>query len=97
MKSISFLFIASWILSLGCQVDRQTDEYKFAETNPLQLSRDSHPHGFLRSQCFACHLPTNIHQVDRLKDPSFAMASFLVEQNGLRSCSGCHGDNGVQQ
>lgn len=79
----------------SCAAERQTENYTFAGSNPLTLTSSNHPHGFEKSSCFQCHLPQNIHQVDHLKDPSFSMANSYVEQKGLSSCSGCHGNNGV--
>lgn len=82
---------------MGCESQEQFENYNFDQNSPLQLTATNHPHGFQKTSCFSCHLPQNIHQVDRLGDPSFAFAKTLVEQKGLLSCSGCHGTNGVLQ
>lgn len=90
-----FLFIILFVCG-SCSVERQYDNYSMTQAD-LTLTANNHPHGYTRSQCFSCHLPQNIHQVDRVGAPSFAYARSLVESQGLNSCSGCHGYNGVAQ
>ena len=89
MKYLIVLF-----LLVSC-ADRQYEDYHIENIADLTLSADNHPHGYGRSDCFVCHLPMNIHQVDRLHAPSFPFAKRAVERNGLKSCAGCHGSNGV--
>lgn len=84
-------------LILSCAVDTQSENYDFSDSAPLTLTAINHPHGYQKSSCFSCHLPQNIHQVNRLNEPSFPYAQPTVEQNGLSSCIGCHGANGVAQ
>lgn len=81
---------------LGCSVTRQLEHYPLATSSDIILTAENHPHGYGHSQCFLCHLPNNIHQEDRLHLPSFGLARDLVSQDGIASCSGCHGGNGVQ-
>jgi len=89
------LFLISLLLGTACGVQRQYEYYPMTITD-LNLTSNNHPHGFGKSECFTCHLPSNIHMVNRLGAPSFSLARPLVEQQGLASCSGCHGTNGVQ-
>ena len=93
-----FLMLSFSILSfsfLGCGAERQTEDYHLESAADLSLTAEKHPHGYTRSECFACHLPQNIHLVDHLGAPSFPLARSLVEAQGLASCSGCHGANGI--
>ncbi len=91
------MLLVSMLLIVGCAVDRQTENYDFEANSPLNLRVSNHPHGYGKATCFNCHLQQNIHEVDRLHDSSFSFAKPLVEANGLKSCSGCHGSNGVTQ
>jgi hypothetical protein len=92
-KLLLFFFCLSSISLVGC-ADRQYENYNMTAAD-ITLSSNNHPHGYNRSDCFLCHLPMNIHQVDRLGAPSFPFAKGAVERNGLNSCRGCHGSNGV--
>lgn len=83
------------LILLGCAAERQTEKYDYENVNPLTLTINNHPHGFGKESCFNCHLPQNIHQVNRLNDPSFSLAPVYVREKGITSCSGCHGTNGV--
>lgn len=80
----------------ACSVERQTEDYHFQTTADLNLTSANHVHGYTRTECFSCHLPQNIHQVDRLGAPNFNLAQPSVEAYGLSSCRGCHGKNGVE-
>ncbi len=91
MRSLFFI-----LLLLGCaDQNRQTEDYNLKTSGDLTLKESNHPHGYGQSSCFVCHSPSNIHNIDRLGDPSFSLAKGLVEERGLASCSGCHGRNGV--
>lgn len=79
----------------ACQVERQYENDNMLSTADLTLTASNHPHGYTRKECFMCHLPQNIHQVDRLGAPSFPSARPLVEQHGITICAACHGSNGV--
>lgn len=83
------------LLSLGCQSERQYDNYNLRTAADINLTENNHPHGYQQKLCFNCHLPENIHRVDRLGLPSFNLAAGQVEQSGLASCAGCHGNNGA--
>ena len=83
------------ILTTACSVSEQSENYDFDSISPLILTQSNHPHGYQKTSCYSCHTPQNIHRVNRLGDPSFDFADPLVQQNGLNSCVGCHGNNGV--
>jgi hypothetical protein len=89
MRYVAVLLLLN--LLVGC-ADRQYENY---QTTSITLSAENHPHGYNRTDCFVCHLPMNIHQVDRMGHASFPFAKGAVERNGLNSCRGCHGSNGV--
>lgn len=92
---LSFVLLLSATL-LSCAVSRQGDDYQMTGVVDLSLTESNHRHGYGYSDCFACHLPQNIHTVDRIHAPSFSLATPLVQSQGLNSCSGCHGQNGVK-
>jgi hypothetical protein len=96
MKMFIRLILTTAIFGVtACEADRQYEDYKIESIADLILSETTHPHGFGKTECFVCHLPQNIHQVDRLNAPSFPSAASEVAKNGLASCRGCHGTNGV--
>ena len=94
MKQLTIPFVLFLVLLSACGVQRQYESYPMTITD-LTITTQNHPHGYGKSECFTCHLPSNIHNVDRIGAPSFAIAKTLVEQQGLNSCTGCHGTNGV--
>ena len=94
---ILIVFIISSTCFTSCAVDSQSENYNFEPISPLSLTSINHPHGYSKSYCFNCHLSQNIHEVNRLNEPSFPFAKDIVEQKGLSSCVGCHGANGVPQ
>jgi hypothetical protein len=61
------------------------------------LTREDHPDGWQRRDCFLCHPVEDIHQVDRSGTGVLPLADIrkLVAHDGLQSCVLCHGDNGV--
>jgi hypothetical protein len=62
-----------------------------------QLTREEHPTGWGRSDCFLCHPLEEIHQVDRSGTGVVPLEDIrrLVDRERLSSCHLCHGDNGV--
>lgn len=95
---IRFLAFAFVLGLIGCgEQYRQTEDYGLRTSADLTLTENNHPHGFGQTECFVCHNPGNIHNVNRLGDSSFSLAKDLVNARGLQSCSGCHGRNGVTQ
>jgi len=88
------LLLAVCILLGGCAADRQSEDYGVTSAD-LTLTPQNHPHGWARQECFGCHIPANLHLVNRLNHPSFSSARDLVEQYGIQSCRGCHSTNGV--
>lgn len=91
-----FIFAFVCLSVMGCaDQSRQTEDYNIKSSSDLTLSEQNHPHGYRQSNCFVCHNPNNIHNVDRLGDSSFSLAKGLVAAHGITSCSGCHGKNGV--
>lgn len=89
------LFVGMLFGISACGVSSQSENYEMTGPSPLTLTVQNHTHGFTKQNCFACHIPHNLHQVDHLGDPSFPYAQLYVERQGLSSCSGCHGQNGV--
>jgi hypothetical protein len=61
----------------------------------LQVTAAEHPDGWGQADCAECHDLAALHQrgcTDAF-DPEFLAGR--VAEDGLASCSGCHGDNGV--
>ena len=93
---IRVLILATLFFLNGCGSQHgQPEDYHMTSTDDLILKPSNHPHGYGRSDCFLCHIHSRIHQVDHLNSPNFDLAPALVKQSKLKSCSGCHGKNGV--
>ena len=90
-----FFLMELVVASVGCDRQQAQSEQYVMDPADISLSLDNHPHGYGKSQCFLCHIPNNIHTVNRLGHTSFDLAQSLVKRSGLASCSGCHGKNGV--
>jgi hypothetical protein len=60
------------------------------------LTQEEHPQGWGRSECFACHIPANLHLVNRTSLSGIDLAAIrdLVRTQGETSCASCHGLNG---
>ncbi|MCC6276656.1 MAG: hypothetical protein IT289_01930 [Oligoflexia bacterium] len=96
MMKIAFVVLL-FLTATGCQVSRQTEDYKLRTISDITLTPTNHQHGYARRECFLCHNPANIHLNNRLNSPLFDLAKPLVDQSGETSCAGCHGSNGVSQ
>ena len=82
------------IFIAGCAAEKKSEDYKITATE-ITLTNENHSHGWQKQDCFFCHVPTNLHQVNRLGHSSFDSAKSLVDTYGIQSCRGCHGTNGI--
>lgn len=88
--------IALLVSLLGaCGQSDSTENYGITQASQLTLSAQNHPHGFGQTECFSCHVETNIHQIDRVGSNQTALARQMVQQSGISICYACHGRNGV--
>lgn len=63
----------------------------------ITLTEAEHPVGWGKSDCFQCHMSENMHQTDRTGTGlNLAAIREMTMNQGLSSCAGCHGTNGVQ-
>lgn len=60
------------------------------------ITQDEHVTGWGEANCFACHNTVSMHQTDR-SGTGLNMAAIrqLTVDDGLESCVGCHGTNGL--
>lgn len=93
MRGLSLFFLLNTLIA--CDSTRQYEDYNMKTEADQTLTSSNHPHGYQKFQCFVCHHPENIHQVNRYGSSNFDLANSLVQQSGLASCSGCHGKNGA--
>ena len=65
--------------------------------NTYEVSSANHPHGWGKSNCFLCHNINNIHREDRVANSYIDLDAINdnISASGLRSCTNCHGNNGV--
>lgn len=75
------------------------EDYGNITTSPssLVLTESEHGTGWGNADCLLCHSTENIHQVNRTGlNLDMEAIREIVEQRGQASCTGCHGDNGVE-
>lgn len=94
MKRLNLTFIIPLLIT-SCGVQPQSEDYQVSSMSDLILTQSNHPHGYGQSECFACHVKTNIHNSNALNPQSVELARRLVDQQGIASCRGCHGGNGI--
>jgi hypothetical protein len=103
-RTLRVVCSAALLALAGCGSDSRpmSENYGNLLSSPagLVLVQEEHPSGWTRPDCFACHDVNNIHQVNRTGLPNdvadLAGVRTIVNNQGLSSCSLCHGDNGVQ-
>lgn len=61
----------------------------------LELTPAEHGAGWAQTDCFACHAVGVLHRTGCSPDVDLEGVQAIVEAEGLSSCAGCHGDNGV--
>jgi len=82
----------------SCGREAAYEKSKSLTASDLKLTTENHPHGYMQSECFACHVKSNIHRQDRLGIPSLVeTARDLADRYGTEKCYICHGRNGVTQ
>ena len=94
MRTLWFTMMMLLFLS-SCGQDPLHEHYPIYDVADLQLTEANHPHGYGQSDCFFCHIPVNIHSDDTLGTGNIELARQLTQSQGTRSCSTCHGNNGV--
>lgn len=79
--------------------DKRLEDYGdfYRANGTLNTSPTSHPQGWGKSECFACHNINNIHKVVRISglDVDLDAIEKKIDTDGLTSCSTCHGSNGT--
>lgn len=92
---LSIFLLSAVIFFTSCGQKPRYEDYALKRSADLQLTQRNHPHGYGKSNCFHCHVKANIHHYDHLETGLTGLARELTELNGIESCPGCHGNNGV--
>ncbi len=85
----------------GSGADPQSEDYGNLLASPggLVVLEEEHPTGWMRSDCYGCHVYKNMHQVNRtgLPDDEVDLPGVraIIRSGGEASCPMCHGSNGV--
>jgi hypothetical protein len=94
------LFVILALAGCGSDASNSGENYGNILNSPagLILVQEEHEAGWGRSECFSCHVNSNIHIVNRTGDPTLDLGAIqdLVAAEGTASCPLCHGNNGVQ-
>lgn len=63
----------------------------------LTVTEVEHPTGWGQPRCFSCHSVEKIHvqNCTGLAEVDLAAIRDRVDEEGVRACAECHGDNGV--
>ena len=97
----SFLLVVLTVVAVaGCgsgNDDGQDFGNLIAGAQGTQLTREEHPTGWGKRECFLCHPIEEIHREDRSGTGVLPLADIrdLVIRRRLESCALCHGSNGV--
>ena len=91
-----------FLLLGGCGESSQKAEFYgdlLTSEGGLTLTESEHRIGWGKKQCFMCHIPDNIHQVDNIADLDINLKDIqdIVRKEGVESCRKCHGTNGVKK
>ncbi len=99
MKKVLLILFLLGLAGCGSGNDAQDLGNVFDSPEGLVLTRQEHPDGWGRSDCFGCHPLNAIHQENRTGQGELPLEDIqkLVEEDGLNACPICHGDNGVTQ
>lgn len=103
MARSSLIGLLAVLAVAGCGGSGNDDGQDFgnliASAQGTQLTREEHPDGWAKSECFTCHPVEEIHRTDRSGTGVLLLEDIraLVSQRGLESCPLCHGNNGVGQ
>ncbi len=103
-KKMKFCQLLLMLLTLyGC--DTSTEQKRFEDYGDIYIKNDNsfvvlqrnHPTGWQHEQCMSCHVLDRIHRFDRIADIAvdFLGIEQKIMQDGLRSCTECHGRNGI--
>lgn len=100
MKIKSFTLLCLLLFFAGCgDVDPSLGENfgNILQTAAgLTLTEGEHTIGWGESNCFLCHQADNIHRTDRTGGTVDVVAiQDQVRDEGVSSCSICHGTNGA--
>lgn len=98
----------SWIITLllsfnflGCGSFEESEGEDYGNilntAQGLVLTEGEHAIGWREPNCFICHQADNIHRLNRtgLNSVDVKEIQQTVLDEGLTSCSRCHGTNGV--
>ena len=87
------LALLATVLLAACDVCPEVPMTEGAEG--LVITPDEHPDGWGEHECWACHASEALHRRGCSGGVDLVMVREQVDDEGLDSCSDCHGDNGV--
>ncbi len=98
-KLLLILFFLGFLSCVSEDEGGQNFGNPFDSPGGLILTKEEHPDGWGRSDCFVCHPIYEIHRVNRTGQEEISLEDItkLVDEGGLNSCPACHGFNGVTE
>jgi hypothetical protein len=97
---LSLALAALVMAACGSDGELESEDYGNLLASPagLVVVEEEHPTGWGRPDCFGCHEVRNIHTVNRTGVENLDLDEIreLVRENGVASCTQCHGTNGVE-
>lgn len=93
--------LALLLVTAGCELYQTTcDDLGNMLDSPagLEVTEAEHPTGWAQANCWQCHHVDRMHTLNcsGLDELDIEGIRERVEDEGLESCSSCHGNNGVQ-
>lgn len=87
--------ILLWLL--GCDDDPCPRSSMVESEGGLRVTEAEHPTGWGQADCAGCHALEQTHVTGCTPEVDLEEVREQVARRGLRSCDGCHGDNGVDE
>ncbi len=84
------------LLLVGCGHDPCPEGSMLDGDEGLVVTASEHGAAWGASQCDACHPSLTLHRTGCTPDVDLEAIQAMVDQDGLDSCSLCHGDNGME-
>lgn len=96
MTALRFPALLLAALTAGCGTECDRGDM-LASPEGLLVTADEHPDGWGRTECDECHALEVVHRSSCTEGVDLAAVRARVDDEGLESCAGCHGDNGAAE
>ncbi len=88
--------LALLLLLVSCDDDPCPRGSMLDSEQGLIVTKAEHPTGWANANCARCHSEAVLHQSACSDEADISEVRDIVQREGYRSCTSCHGDNGVK-